>query len=71
VRFSLSILGTEVVAVQFGAEPEPDVRYDPTSTTACQAETAYQSVRSGLDVDTNPSLTPVFGLTSPRDREIR
>jgi hypothetical protein len=46
VRFSLSILGTEVLALWFGADlelgSEPEtLRYDPTSTTACQTETAY------------------------------
>jgi hypothetical protein len=40
----LSLLGTEIVAVHIGADPasEPDaMRYDPTSTTACQTETAH------------------------------
>lgn len=44
MRLSISILGTEVMAVHFGTDPksEPDtMRYDPTSTTACQTETAY------------------------------
>lgn len=46
MRFSLSILGTEIVGLHFGAdeasEPEPEtMRYDPTSTTACQTETVY------------------------------
>lgn len=45
MRLSLSILGTEVLALSFGAdgasEPEDGVRYDPASTTACQTETAF------------------------------
>ncbi len=44
MRFSVSFLGAEVFALSLGSEPasEPDSpRYDPTSTTACQTETAY------------------------------
>lgn len=46
MRFSLSILGTEVVALEFGADEASEsdsdgVRYDPSSTTACQTETAF------------------------------
>lgn len=43
MRLSLSLLGTEVLAFEFGAsegQSEP-LRYDPTSTTACQTETVY------------------------------
>jgi hypothetical protein len=45
LRFAVSILGSEVLAFEFGAsgdssEPET-MRYDPTSTTACQTETVF------------------------------
>lgn len=44
LRFSVSILGTEVFALHVGSDAAdgPDgVRYDPMSTTACQTETAF------------------------------
>lgn len=56
MRFSLSFLGTEIVALHFGAD-EPDegtLRYDPTSTTACQTETVY--------ADQNVVLCESFGF---------
>lgn len=40
----MSVLGVEVFALHLGSDAaeEPDgVRYDPTSTTACQTETAF------------------------------
>lgn len=59
-RISLVILGTEILALQIGAEPvvtSADPRYDPASTTACSTETSY-SVPVGFHVDTNPSVRP-------------
>lgn len=43
LRFSVSILGSEVLAVEFGPSEGSSeaLRYDPASTTACQTETAY------------------------------
>jgi len=45
LRFALSILGSEVLALEFGASGDrsESLRYDPTSTTACETETAYDN----------------------------
>lgn len=61
MRFSLSILGTEVLALHIGADPDqPDtVRYDPTSTTACTTETAHPA-RLGFHIEGNPSTEPLY-----------
>lgn len=62
-RISVSILGTEILAIQIGTDPTPDqesptVRYDPTSTTALTTETSYQG-RLGFHIDANPSVDPL------------
>jgi hypothetical protein len=43
LRFAVSILGSEVLALEFGAvrPDEGSLRYDPSSTTACQTETVF------------------------------
>jgi hypothetical protein len=58
MRISLTILGTEVIALQVGADPAPEpdtMRYDPTSTTACSTETSYPALL-GFHIGANPSL---------------
>lgn len=58
MRIALTILGTEVIALQVGADPAPEqdtMRYDPTGSTTCTTETSYPAPL-GFHIGANPSL---------------